>query len=270
MTILVYKFIIGGLAGSIIGFFSLINHLLSKSGAAAAGLLGALICGYGPWPTWLLLILFFGSSSCIHLFTRKLNNTAASITAKGHTRDAFQVAANSLPALLCLILFYYTQQALFLIGYVSGIAGATADTWASEIGTLSKTPPRSILTLKKVPSGISGGISLLGLGASLVGSLLIASVFWFIITAFYSSFQLNQVLLIPLICGCANSLIDSLLGATLQVKYRCSVCEAITERRIHHHQPTIKASGISWLTNDWVNFFSGALTILLSSVLYSL
>jgi uncharacterized protein (TIGR00297 family) len=266
MTILLYKFILGGLAGSIIGFFSLVHRMLTKSGAVAAGLLGALICGYGPWSTWLVLLLFFGSSGGIHLLTRKLSNpSATSITEKGHTRDAFQVTANSLPALFCLMLFYYTQQKLFLIGYVSGIAGATADTWASEIGTLSKRPPRSILTLKKVPPGISGGISPLGLGATLAGSLLIAGVFWLVTAAF--SFASYQILLIPLLCGCINSVIDSLLGAAFQVKYRCKICGALTEKRVHHQEPAIHIAGISWLTNDWVNFFSGVITIVISFII---
>jgi uncharacterized protein (TIGR00297 family) len=266
MTILVYKFILGGLVGSTIGFFSLVKRMLSKSGAVAAGLLGALVCGYGPWSTWLVLLLFFGSSGAIHLLTRKLNSSfATSITEKGHTRDAFQVAANSLPALLCLMLFYYTQQELFLIGYVSCIAGATADTWASEIGTLSKQSPRSIFTFKQVPPGISGGISLLGLGATLAGSLLIAGFFWLTTAAFSSSSY--QILFIPFLCGCITSVVDSLLGAAFQVKYRCKICGALTEKRVHHQEPTIHNAGISWLTNDWVNFFSGVITILFSALL---
>ncbi|MBM7689351.1 hypothetical protein BCR24_11335 [Enterococcus ureilyticus] len=269
MTILLYKLLIGMIVGSFIGIFSYITHLLTKSGTLAMIFVAIIVCGFGSWPVWELLILFFASSGFIHLIKKGMKRGSdSSVTEKGHTRDACQVLANSLPAIISLILFYYTDIELFLIGYVSGIAGATSDTWASEIGILSKEAPYSILSFKPITPGLSGGISLLGTISSLLGSLLIATAFW-LNSGSYEDFQLSPLLLfsLPLFCGFLDSLIDSLLGIIFQVKYRCPICGSITEQQQHHHQSTLKISGISWVTNDWVNFFSGSLTVLFSWLL---
>ncbi|WP_207695639.1 hypothetical protein DOK67_0001670 [Enterococcus sp. DIV0212c] len=266
MTILLYKLLLGFIVGSLIGVFSLITHLLTKSGALAVIFIATLVCGFGCWPTWGLMILFFCSSGCIHIAKNKFFVAKTeSIAEKGHTRDAWQVLANSLPAVISLVLFYYTDHQLFLIGYVSGIAGATADTWGSEIGILSKQVPRSITSFKPIEPGLSGGVSVLGSVASLCGSLLISIVFWLIYGWYHVTLlPTNFIIMVPFICGVINSLVDSLLGATLQVKYRCTICGKITEKKYHHLQYTKQINGIFWLTNDWVNFFSGCLTVLLS------
>lgn len=55
-------------------------------------------------------------------------------------------------------------------------AAAVADTWASELGILSKGQPVMITTLRKVPHGTNGGVSVLGLVASTIGGMLIGAV----------------------------------------------------------------------------------------------
>ncbi|WP_430603308.1 hypothetical protein IGJ02_000694 [Enterococcus sp. DIV0724b] len=269
MTIFLYKLLLGFIVGSLIATFSYTTNLLTKSGAFAVIFIAGVVCGFGPWFTWLLLILFFGSSGCVHL-AKKVMKIAKidSIAEKGHTRDAWQVLANSLPAIISLVLFYYTENQLFMIGYVSAIAGATADTLGSEIGILSTHVPHSIITLKPIEPGLSGGISILGSVASIFGSLLISFAFWlFFGWNHFSQLPTSVMIIVPCICGIVNSIVDSLLGATLQAKYRCVICEQLTEQKKHHLQPSKLVNGISWLSNDWVNFFSGCLTILLSWVI---
>jgi len=272
MTILIYKLLLGFIGGSLIGMLSYIMELLTKSGVIAVVIIAMFVCGFGSWQTWGLLILFFGSSACIHLAKKILKvSNIESITEKKHTRDAWQVFANSFPAVISLVLFYYTKNQLFMVGYVSGIAGATADTWGSEIGMLSNKLPRSIVSFKSVEAGLSGGVSVLGSLASFFGSLLISITVW-LLYGWHHLYQypLSLLIMVPLICGLINSLVDSLLGATLQVKYRCLICGQLTEQKQHHLQQTKQISGISWLSNDWVNFLSGSLTVLLSwSILFS-
>ena len=269
MTILLYKLLLGFIVGSLIGLFSYIVRLLTKSGTLAVIFVATVVCGFGSWTTWGLLILFFASSGCIHLVKKKVTVTKSKPNVeKGHTRDAWQVLANSLPAIISLVLFYYTKKQLFLIGYVSGVAGATADTWGSEIGILSKKVPRSILSFKQIEPGLSGGVSILGSIASFFGSLLISFSFW-LVYSWHLIFQLPTSLfvIVPLICGVFDSLVDSLLGATLQTKYRCPIFGQLTEQTQHHLKQTKQISGLSWMTNDWVNFFSGCLTVLLSWII---
>lgn len=58
----------------------------------------------------------------------------------------------------------------------SQLSTAFADTLASELGILSPSAPVYLLTLRPVPPGTNGGVSLYGLIASIVGGLLIGGV----------------------------------------------------------------------------------------------
>jgi len=75
-----------------------------------------------------------------------------------------------------------------------------------------------------------------------------------------------------ILAGVAGSLVDSLLGATVQAIYYCPACQKETEKHPLHHcgTPTRQVRGLKWLNNDWVNFFahfSGALIALAIGVI---
>ena len=60
-------------------------------------------------------------------------------------------------------------------GTAGALAAATADTWATEVGSYSKTPPRLITSGVPVAAGTSGGVTLLGTAGALGGALLIGA-----------------------------------------------------------------------------------------------
>ena len=70
------------------------------------------------------------------------------------------------------------------------------------------------------------------------------------------------------LAGLAGSLVDSLLGATVQAIYTCPCCQKETERHPTHGcgcQTTL-LRGWTWMDNDWVNgmcTLAGVLTIFL-------
>ena len=270
MLILFYRALFGVFASLIIGFFAFLTKQLTRTGVVALLFIGVLLTTIGSWLTWLLMILFFLSSGGIQLLKKKFFPQVSDVIAKkGATRDAKQVLANSLPALTSLVLYFFTTNELFLIGYAAAIAGATSDTWASEIGVLSSSSARSILTLKKLPTGTSGGITFLGTAASASASFLISVSFWLLISLTYGfSFVAISYLVIPFFSGLLASTFDSLLGAGFQARYECAVCHQWTEKTSHHGKQTTLIKGLRFLDNDWVNLISGFLTVLTSWALY--
>src|SRR5687768_6127754 len=81
---------------------------------------------------------------------------------------------------------------------------------------INKTNPSFFLTLK-VPPGTNGGISPLGLLASIFGGFLIGLSAIISLELSDSCQRYPEILLIASISGLVGSLIDSLLGATVQI-----------------------------------------------------
>jgi uncharacterized protein (TIGR00297 family) len=153
-----------------------------------------------------------------------------------------------------MILHTLLPQPEIYIFYLAAISAAMSDTWATEIGMVFGKNPRLISNFKKVIPGTSGGITLAGLVGSLIGSLIIALSGIFLITP-VPDLNAQGVLLMITLSGFGGGLLDSFLGATLQAKYICTICNKITEKRTHcgsHH--TQQVSGIPRMNNDFVNF----------------
>ncbi len=245
---------------------------LTASGWAAAVVVGTLTAGLGGWDWGMLVIVFFASSSALSRFgERRKAKLAVGQWEKGSRRDWGQVFANGgiVSALAVLqsmrISPWPWAAALGVLGTV------TADTWATEIGVLSRSQPRLITTGRRVAAGTSGGITLLGSCAALSGAALIG------LSALALGFILYPVarpwaLPAALVGGVAGVICDSLLGATLQAIYRCPQCGAETERRLHScGTATVKVRGWPWLNNDAVNALSsvaGAAVALVVALAY--
>jgi uncharacterized protein (TIGR00297 family) len=220
------------------------RRALSADGALAATLVGGATFGYGGLPAGLSLVAFFVTGSAL---SRRRAVPGELPSAKGHRRDAMQVAANGGVAAVASILAA-TGFAPARGAVLGALAAAAADTWASEIGVRSPTPPRSIVDGRVVPPGASGGVTPLGWGAASAGALLIGA------TWALAADRRWPWLGLALIAGLAGSLADSLAGATLQASYLCDVCGQPSEAAGSHcGVPRRLARGRAWVTNDVVN-----------------
>lgn len=223
------------------------GHALSRSGSIAAWCVGTVTALAG-WDWAAMLIAFFVAGSALSRLgrARKAERLGGMIE-KGGARDAVQVLANGgVFALAALGQLLAPSTAVMALG-AGALAAATADTFATEVGTLSRRPPRSILTGRVVPTGTSGGITLRGNAAMLAGAALLALVALLVrwpIAVAAAAFA----------GGIVGAIADSLLGATVQERRRCLHCDEPTERQVHRcGHGTRLVGGVRGLGNDAVN-----------------
>ncbi|MCA1058064.1 DUF92 domain-containing protein [Rossellomorea aquimaris] len=230
---------------------------LSPSGAVMAVVIGLIIGSAYGFKGLFVLGVFFLSAS---IWSRLFKNSKVGIEdrlAKTSIRDWQQVLANGGPAALFALLFIMTGEEVFTFAFAASIAGANSDTWASEIGPLSHKRPLSVRSLKRVPKGTSGAISFIGTLAAVAGAAIIS------LTALLmlGTMDLTLFILITL-SGFAGNLLDTFLGAFVQLDYRCRVCGFHTESKVHCGRQTERTKGY-WMNNELVN----ALSSLLAGVL---
>jgi uncharacterized protein (TIGR00297 family) len=248
---------LGLLFSSAIALLAFRRRSLDSSGVAGAVASGTTIFAMGGWTWGVLLVLFFVSSSVLsHFRERDKAQVAADKFSKGSQRDLGQVAANGGVATLIALGYGLTSRPemreSLQAGFTGALAAANADTWATELGVLSSRQPRLITTGRTVAPGTSGAITLLGSAAAALGAFFLGAGMWVMQGCRKSRASLP---LIGLLSGLAGSLLDSLLGASVQAVYYCPVCDKETERRVHNCGTKTKPlRGISWINNDIVNF----------------
>ena len=248
-----FQFLLGFIFSFIVGFVAYKKHSLNQSGLIAATLLGTLIYGFGTYIVWSALILFFISSSVITKFGEK------KVKSESDGRNYIQVLSNSFIAAVFSIFYHFTKNELFMVAAVISIASCNSDTWASEIGVLSKGKTYSILTFKEVERGVSGGVSRLGTLASLLGALFIGATFMGLygVSPLYNPNKLFLYFGVVSLGGFIGCLVDSYMGVLLQAKYRGEITGKYTEKPFLENEKAILISGLAWITNDAVNFISG-------------
>lgn len=221
---------------------------LSPSGAYAAIGIGTLAIAAG-WGWGALLVAYFVLSSALSRIglARKARRLGG-VVEKGGERDATQVIANGGVFAAAALLFLVRPDLPHLATFAAGaLAASAADTWATEVGTLAGGTPRSIVSLRPLPVGLSGGVTAAGTLASVAGAGVIA------VIAVALGWPAESAL--PIAAGgVAGSLADSLLGALVQGRRRCPRCDAPTERRVHDcDTATVHAGGLERVGNDAVN-----------------
>lgn len=215
---------------------------LSMAGSAAAVLLGTVVM-FSVGPLYLVPIaLFFITGS----LTSKLHPKSGDASG----RNAFQVFANGLVAVLLLVLFFLTEQHLFLLASFVSVAISLADTLSSDIGIYFKHKTYNITTFRPVKVGLSGGVSLTGTLFGTAGSFVFA-----VIVGLIFHLELKEMMWIGL-AGTAGMVIDSILGSLFQAKYIKN--DDISEEKTAN---STLIRGFSWLNNDGVNLLANVLIV---------
>ena len=233
------------------------SRQLTLGACFTAFLLGFVLIYIGGFASLYIMLFFFITAGLISKVTKR-NKTVDKINKKGSKRDSIQVLANGGLSALSLVLYYFTNDTIYIACFASSIAESTADTWSSEIGVLSSRSPVSILNFKPMKKGLSGGVSLLGTLSALIASFLIS-------VLYYSCYSSSTLLLffIVLSSGFFASVLDSILGATVQVHYYDPKLDLVRECEIDEDGNKLdKIRGLRFFDNDMVNFTSNLASIL--------
>ncbi len=193
------------------GYFSYRMKAADLSGIFAAILLGILLIVFADVRWFLIMLAFFimGSAMTRYRFDAKM----AMGVAEGHggVRGYFNVFANGLAGVAAAVLFGITGDPVFTAFYLGSVGCATADTLASEVGVTGGTP-RLITTLKQVPCGTNGGVTLKGEVAGTTGAFVLG------MCAYLLGVADLTLLLITTLGGFVGTNVDSLVGALWENK----------------------------------------------------
>lgn len=242
---------VGSLLAAVIGLLAWRRQSLTPSGVLGAILTGTLLFGFGRWVGGLALVAFFVSSSLLSRQFRRLKQEVEADFAKTGTRDFSQAMANGGMAAVAAVAYGATGDVAWMGAVLGALAAANADTWATELGVLSKSLPRLITTFRPVAPGTSGAVSQAGSLAALSGALFVG-----LVAALTDPTWWRAVPAVAL-AGFAGAAFDSLLGATLQGVYWCPDCEKETERKVHRcGAATLRHRGLAFVNNDLVNLMA--------------
>jgi uncharacterized protein (TIGR00297 family) len=262
------QLIVGLCAAAVIAYLSYAFGLLSRSGAAGMVIIGGIVFGLGGIKFAIPLVFFFVSSSLLSRMLTPAKRQAMLTFDKTGPRDIWQTLANGGIGAICVIIYFVTGDFFWFFPYLAAICEAAADTWATELGTLSKRYPVSIVSLKRVEPGRSGGMTSIGTLAALAGSVMVMLSGWSAIAAGSASLDIPIKYYLAVVnAGFAGAILDSLIGGSLQGMYRCRVCEKITEKKAHCGLATEHVAGLKLINNDLVNliatlFAAGAVALL--------
>jgi uncharacterized protein (TIGR00297 family) len=189
--------------------------LLTADGSLASFGVGMVLGLFGGIGWLLLLVLFAFIGFLVTKYKMELKIRKGVQEGRKGERNYRNVLANgAVPMAIAVLTFLAGWEGeLPALIYMSAVCVAAADTTASELGVLSDRT-YMITTLRRVPPGVDGGVSLYGTGWAVAASAFAALVGWLVIMGSMPS----VLILVPVAMGVLGCFSDSVIGATLETK----------------------------------------------------
>ncbi|MBD2057766.1 TIGR00297 family protein [Oculatella sp. FACHB-28] len=211
------------------------KKLLTPAGYIHAWILGVILWGTLGWGGYVVMMFYFLVGSAVTRIGMAKKEAAGIAEKRSGARGPENVWGSALTGTICALAAYvlgFSESAelqtfipLLLLGYVASLSTKLSDTSASEVGKAYGKHTFLITTLKPVPPGTEGAVSLEGTLAGVVASVAIALIGWAV-----NLINPLGVLLCVIAAFIATNL-ESVIGATLQSKF-------------------------DWLTNEVVNILN--------------
>lgn len=217
---------------------------LSPGGMFTSAAVGLLVLAGGGAAPCLLLVFFFATSSLLTRFREDRKRPEGRGLGPGSPDDPGPTGLRASPQVLANAGAVVVLSAGNLVlplpwaacALTGAIAAATADSWATEIGTGVRGSTRRINTLRPVEPGCSGGVSIAGTLAAVAGTAsigLLASGARALSPGLFAPAAIvrsapaladvsppSVLLAAATAGGLAGVLVDSLLGASLEGRWR--------------------------------------------------
>ena len=193
--------------------------IMTKSGWTNAGVLGTILWGCLSWNGWISVVIYLILGSLVTKIGFKYKNQKGIAEKRAGKRGPENVWGSAGTGLFFALLIKLNLSSLVLlnVAFASSFSAKLGDTFGSEIGKRFGKNTFLITSLRKVPKGTEGGISLEGTIASLVGSITMSLVM--LSLGIINDFDLFYVVAIS---GFAATIIESIIGAKYQEKYQLS------------------------------------------------
>lgn len=231
-----------------------VSNALTHNGALIS-FVYILISGFfGSLAMVLMIFILFFAEAIISRISSKKATAKTRFSKEKHARGSAQILANTMVAMLCLVLYYFLRLDILLFVAAAAVAEEFADSIASAIGRLSSSKPIDIVRFKSVEPGVSGGVSVIGLIGALLASFAAATIPLGIDKVGVTAF---------IVIGAVaffGTVIDSVLGSLFQGLFRCPTCDMLTEQARHCDADAQLIKGARIINNATVNFISSALT----------
>ena len=142
--------------------------------------------------------------------------------------------------MILAILTYLIPSAIvpIQVGFVASLATKLSDTFGSEVGKAYGKTTYLVTTLKSVPRGTEGAVSLEGTVAGIIGSILIIMVGIF--TSLITGWKATNAIIVSAFIA---NFVESYIGATYQDK-------------------------VKWLNNELVNFINTTIGAVLAILIF--
>lgn len=291
---------------SLLGAVAYKKRILTKSGLAAAFVVGLGVWLLASWAWFTIFLVFFLVTAGFTHYKYQRKRALGAAQDKSGARSWPNVIANGILPFSFIIAGFllislgggwdaygHTEVGFWpfvipfpVVGvtfaaFLGALATHSADTLATEIGLLNPTPPRLITKpWKQIPAGTSGGVSLMGELATIFGCLIVGGTAAFLGASFWInvfgttlmpelvSFAPVTMILVALVGGLVGCTIDSLFGATIQGMWLCSVCGKKTEKKAHCGERAEYMRGNRFFDNNMVNLTSALLGAATAILLY--
>ncbi|MGB5133757.1 MAG: DUF92 domain-containing protein [Prochlorococcaceae cyanobacterium] len=217
--------------------------LLTPGGWVHAGILGTVLWGCLGLRGWLAVVGYLLLGSLVTRLGLRRKQAQGLAEARGGRRGPENVWGSAATGALLAMAIALAPPAwlpLLLVGFTASFAAKLADTCGSEIGKRWGRRTVLITTLRPVPPGTEGAVSLEGTLASLAGSVVMVLLALALGLLPGPPAALSAALLITLV-GLGATLLESVIGATAQRRF-------------------------PWLSNELVNGVQTALAAALAMV----